>query len=61
MQSIYLLNPLTDPAKAWVKDHVSENHQTFGGRIVIEHRYVDEIYHGLVSAGLKLGIDFQIT
>ena len=61
MQSIYLLNPLSDSAKTWIQEHISEDHQTFGGRIVIEHRYVDDIYHGLISAGLKVGTDFQIT
>ena len=61
MQSIYLLDPLSERAKAWVDDHIAEDHRTFGGRIIIEHRYVDDIYHGLIKAGLKLGTDFQIT
>ena len=50
--SIGLLFPITDGAKDWVDEHISDDAQWFGSGLVIEWRYVDHIIEGIVNDGL---------
>jgi hypothetical protein len=54
--SIYLLRPLTENARAWVKDHIGSDNgfQPYWPAVVIEHRYVGAILEGISSDGLAV-------
>ena len=60
MQSIFLLNPITKSAQAWVKEYLPKDALTFGGAIVVEHRFIEDVYRALIRDGLIIGQDFQI-
>lgn len=52
--SIFLLQPITDPAYAWVADHLPADALTFGHAVAIEHRFVAEIVVGIRADGLRV-------
>ena len=54
--TVFVFNPLTDAARAWVKDNVSlESWQKWAGNsFVVEHRFAEGIAKGMLDAGLKL-------
>ena len=52
--SIFLLTPLTPYANSWVEEHLPEDRMTFGGSIVVEHRYISDIVHGIQNDGLAV-------
>lgn len=51
--SLYLVRPLTEEAEGWIEDNVGE-HQSFGGAVVVEPRYVNDIVTGMLSDGLRV-------
>jgi hypothetical protein len=50
--SIFLLQPLTPAANSWVKEHLPEDTQWFGGALCVEHRFIWAILEGLQADGL---------
>jgi hypothetical protein len=54
-ESIFVLVPLTGSAEQWVKKHLPADAVTWGGGIVIEHRYVGDILDGITADGLTVG------
>lgn len=57
--SIFILNPITEKADAWVKEKVGINDETqFWGQkgIVIEHGYIQAIIEGILEDGLTLEV-----
>lgn len=52
--SIFLLRALTDVGREWVEQHIPDDAQTFGGSIVVEHRYIGAIVQGAVNDGLEV-------
>ncbi len=52
--SVFVLTPLTTQAAEWIDDHIDPNAQSWGGGVVIEHRYVDDIVDGIESAGFSV-------
>ena len=52
--TIFLLTPVSDNGKAWVEEHVSDDHQEWCGAIVVEHRYITDIVAGAQADGLKI-------
>lgn len=52
--NIVLLRPLTDAARYWIEENLPADRMTFGGSVVIEHRYVDPIANGIVNDGLTI-------
>jgi len=52
--SIFLLQPLTPAANSWVEENLPEGHMTFGGSVVVEHRYIGDIVQGIQSDGLAV-------
>ena len=50
--SIFLLEPISAAAVAWVDKHLPSDHPLFGASIVVEHRYIRDIVEGAVAAGL---------
>ena len=52
--STFVFKPLTDAAKAWVKENVSlESWQKWAGdSFVVEHRFAENVARGMLEAGL---------
>ena len=53
--SIVLLDLYSPAAKRWVTDHIAGEHMWFGGRLVVEPRYVMPLLHGMEGDGLVIG------
>lgn len=57
--SIFILNPITEKADAWVKEKVgiTDETQFWGPKgVVIEHRYIKDIIEGILEDDLSLEI-----
>ena len=52
--SIFLLRGLTDAGRAWIAENIPDDAQTFGGAVVVEHRYIGDIAQGAVNDGLEV-------
>jgi hypothetical protein len=52
--SVFLLRPVTPAANSWVDEHLPEDRMTFGGAIVVEHRYIWAIIEGIQSDRLTV-------
>lgn len=52
--SIIILTPQTDAGETWIGDNLPEDAQTWGRGNVIEHRYFDPIYDGILADGLSI-------
>ena len=52
--SVFILRAHTDVAREWIDQHVGD-HQTFGGGVVVEHRYISDIVEGMQADGLTGG------
>jgi hypothetical protein len=50
--SVYLLRPLTRPARDWVDDHLPDDATWWCGAVVVEHRYIGPIVGGAIGDGL---------
>ncbi len=56
MTSLFKVVPLTDEARAWVDDNVSEEgFQPDWPVLYVEHRYLDDLIEGIEGAGLTVG------
>ena len=52
--SIFLLRGLTDAGKAWIEKNIPDDAQSFGGAVVVEHRYISDIAQGAINDGLEV-------
>lgn len=52
--SIILLRTVSEEAADWAAEHLPEDAQRFADAIVIERRYFEDIYEGIVDAGLTI-------
>ena len=52
--TIFLLEPLTEAARAWAEDHVPVDATHFGPAIVIEQHHIVDILMGICTAGLTV-------
>lgn len=52
--SICVLYAYSDAAKLWCDDNIDADHQTWGGGIVVEPRYITDIRHGMARDGLTV-------
>lgn len=60
--SVYLINPLTEDAKAWIHEHLPcEDWQMMGNAHAVEWRYLDDILAGMADAGLQKGTDYTVV
>lgn len=53
--SIFIVVPLTDDARAWLRENVDPGAMQWGGGIVVEHRYIDPLVDGIKDAGFSVG------
>ena len=49
--SIVLIRPLTSDVDAWLRASTDAEAQWFGGALVVEPRYVEDLIEGLVAEG----------
>jgi hypothetical protein len=54
MSTVYLLRPLSEHARQWLDQNISEDSQWFGGALVVEHRYIGAIVEGIRADGLTV-------
>ena len=52
--SIFTFALLTDAAKDWVGEHVDPDAQYFGGALVVEHRFAQDLADGMQGDGLQV-------
>ena len=50
--TIFLLQPIKAAAQDWVDAHIPANARYFGSAVVIEHRFIEDILHGITNDGL---------
>ncbi len=54
--TIFLLTPVSDLAVDWAEHHLPQDSQHFGGSIVVEHRYIENIVAGIQNDGLTVEV-----
>lgn len=52
--TIFLFRPESGAAKAWLDEHIAGDAQWFGGALVVEHRYAENLAAGMLESGLTL-------
>lgn len=52
--TIFLLQPLTPAANSWIDQNLPEDHLTFAGAVVVEHRFIADIVRGAIADGLEV-------
>jgi hypothetical protein len=52
--TVFLLTPLTSAAHHWIDQNLSPDCLRWGGDVVVEHRYINEIIHGILRDGLRV-------
>ena len=52
--TLYLFNPLTDRAEAWLREHCSadDEHHYLGRALAVEHRYIQDFIQLAINDGL---------
>ena len=59
---MYLITPLTEICKEWIKENVSlEPWQWLGDSFAVDHHYADNLVEGMMDdGGLVAGTDFTV-
>ncbi len=57
MNSVYLLQAVSDECQAWMDTHI-ETEMSFAGGIPIETRYLGDILEGLPAEGFAYKADY---
>lgn len=52
--SIFLVLPVTEEAQTWVNENIPDDGMTYGGAVVVEHRYIEPIVCGIIADGLTV-------
>jgi hypothetical protein len=52
--TIFLLQPLSPAANSWIEENLPEDRMTFGGAVVVEHKYISDIVRGAQNDGLVI-------
>ena len=52
--TIFLVRPLTEAARDWLAENVSNESQWFGAALVVEHRYAADLVDGMIGDGLNV-------
>jgi len=58
---MYLIRPITEIAKQWVKDNVNlEPWQWLGRAFAVDHHCVGDLVEGMIGSGLAVDVDFAV-
>lgn len=51
--SLFFLRPLSQSAREWIEENISQtdSFQPYWPTVVIEHRFIEHIIHGLIEEG----------
>jgi hypothetical protein len=52
--SIFILTPVTERAVAWRNEFLPSDALTWGGGVVVEHRFIENIVNGIRKDGLTV-------
>lgn len=52
--SVFLFALLTEAARDWVRENVSEEHMMFGSSLAVEPRFALDLANGMKESGLKV-------
>ena len=52
--SVFLFQPLTAAAEAWIAEHVSDDAIRYAGALVVEPRYARDLAAGMLADGLRV-------
>ena len=62
MQTVFLIEPLTNQAETWLKENVAaESWNWLGKNLAVEHGYIADIVAGMFEAGFLPCKDFKIN
>ena len=57
--SVSLIIPLNRDARIWLDENIGDDALYFGKGLAVEHRYLDQVIDGMMSAGLKMNEEVQ--
>jgi hypothetical protein len=52
--SVIILTALSEAGQNWITEHLPDDAPSWGGGIVIEPRFFDDIADGIINDGLEL-------
>jgi hypothetical protein len=52
--SIFLVTPMNESARIWLRENTAEESMYYGGSLVVEHRYVEALIEGMREDGLRV-------
>jgi hypothetical protein len=52
--SVFLLTPKTAEARDWCEQNLPDNAPVWAGSYAVEHRYIENIIHGITGDGLAV-------
>jgi hypothetical protein len=52
--TLFLFQPLTNAAKEWIDENVSDEAIWYGRSLVVEHRYAEDVALGMIESGLRV-------
>jgi hypothetical protein len=50
--SLFLVQPVSRKGREWISESVDPDAQKWGDSIVVEHRYIEALFDGMVDDGL---------
>jgi hypothetical protein len=54
--TVALVQPLTERARTWIDENVSEESQWLGNNLAVEHRYISGLLDGMYRDGLTVAV-----
>jgi len=52
--SIFILHGVSELGQEWLTDNIGEYAHTWGGGVVVEHRFIADIAQGAMEDGLEV-------
>ena len=52
--SVFLFQPLTASAAAWIAEHIADDAMRYAGALVVEPRYARDLAAGMLADGLRV-------
>lgn len=55
--SLHIVKPQTDAARAWIKEHIAEDSPKFGGGVAVKLAHLVDVSIGILLDGLSIEKD----
>lgn len=52
--SLVAVKPMNDAARDWISDNVGGETSWWGGALMVERRYSDDLLNGIIGAGFEI-------